>query len=112
MRRDAKRTRDRLLVATGELLESVGPNFTLPDLARQAGVDEAALDALLRRLERARFAAGEQPDGDGVADLAAVAGSLRAGASTRRRLLATLLPQSLAGRAPVVPAPGPATLAR
>ena len=43
MRRDAKRTRDRLLVATGELLESVGPNFTLPDLARQAGVGVATV---------------------------------------------------------------------
>lgn len=81
-------------------------------LARQPGVDEAALDLLLRRVERARFSRGEQPDGDGVADLVAVTDSLRAGAPSRRRLLATLLPQSLAGRTPVARVPEPATVAR
>lgn len=43
MRRDAQRTRDRLVLATGELLETVGPNFTLPELARQAGVGVATV---------------------------------------------------------------------
>ncbi len=41
MRSDARRTRDRLLDAAGELLETSGLHFTLPDLARQAGVGTA-----------------------------------------------------------------------
>lgn len=41
MRSDARRTRDRLLDAAGELLETNGQHFTLPDLARQAGVGAA-----------------------------------------------------------------------
>ncbi len=41
MRSDARRTRDRLLDAAGELLEAGGQHFTLPDLARQAGVGTA-----------------------------------------------------------------------
>jgi transglutaminase-like putative cysteine protease len=80
-------------------------------LAVQPGVDDEALQALLQRVEHARFARGEQPAGDGVADLDAVVTSLRAGASTRRRLLAALLPQSLAGRAPVARVAGSGTLA-
>ena len=42
-RRDARRTRDRLLDAAGELLEASGPHFTLPDLARYAGVGTATV---------------------------------------------------------------------
>jgi hypothetical protein len=80
-------------------------------LAGQPGVDDDALQALLQRVERARFSRGEQPAGDGVADLDAVVTSLRAGASRRRRLLATLLPQSLAGRAPVARVAGSGRLA-
>lgn len=71
-------------------------------LAQRPEVDEASLETLLRRVERSRFARGVQPDGDGVADLEAVVTSIRAGASRRRRIVATLLPQSLTGRAPVV----------
>jgi transglutaminase-like putative cysteine protease len=80
-------------------------------LAGQPGVDHVALQALLQRVERARFSRGQQPAGDGVADLDAVVTSLRAGASRRRRLLATLLPQSLAGRAPVARVAGSGRLA-
>ncbi|KQX75269.1 DUF3488 and transglutaminase-like domain-containing protein [Aeromicrobium sp. Root472D3] len=76
-------------------------------LAQQPGVDQASLDALLRRVEQVRFSRGEQPDGDGVGDLVAVTSSLRAGASGRRRLLATFLPQSLTGRTPVRLLPDP-----
>lgn len=43
LRRDAQRSRDRLLDAAGELLESTGPLFTLPDLARHAGVGVATV---------------------------------------------------------------------
>lgn len=42
-RSDARRTRDRLLDAAAELLESDGQHFTLPDLARQAGVGTATV---------------------------------------------------------------------
>ncbi|MET0931125.1 MAG: DUF3488 and transglutaminase-like domain-containing protein [Aeromicrobium sp.] len=71
-------------------------------LARQPGVDGDSLEALLRRVERARFARDATVDGDGVTELRAVVTSLRGGASRRQKLLATLLPQSLTGRAPVV----------
>jgi len=80
-------------------------------LARRPGVDTAALDALLRRVEQVRFSRGAQPDGDGVADLTAVVTSIRAGSPRRTRLVATLLPQSLTGRAPVVRIAEPGTLA-
>ena len=80
-------------------------------LATRPGVDVARLESLLRRVEQARFSNGAQPDGDGVADVEAVVASLRAGASGRARLIATVLPQSLTGRAPVVRIPGPGTLA-
>ncbi len=40
-RSDAQRYRDRLLDAAGELMEADGPNFTLPELARRAGVGTA-----------------------------------------------------------------------
>ena len=43
LRSDARRTRDRLLDAAAELLESDGQHFTLPDLARQAGVGTATV---------------------------------------------------------------------
>src|SRR5690606_24338436 len=42
-RRDAQRSRDRLLDAAGELLERTGPRFTLPDLARHAGLGTATV---------------------------------------------------------------------
>ncbi|MET0448399.1 MAG: DUF3488 and transglutaminase-like domain-containing protein [Aeromicrobium sp.] len=71
-------------------------------LARQPGVDADTLEALLRRVERARFAREALTDGDPVAELTAVVASLRNGASRRQKVLATLLPQSLTGRAPVV----------
>ena len=71
-------------------------------LARRPGVDTVALESLLRRVEQARFSRGAQPEGDGVADLRAVVTSIRTGAPRRRRVRATLLPQSLTGRAPVV----------
>jgi len=80
-------------------------------LTQQPGVDSAALETLLRRVEQVRFSRGAQPDGDGVADLAAVVSSLRDGASRRRRAVATVLPQSLTGRAPVVRLAEPGTLA-
>jgi len=41
LRSDAQRTRDRLLDAAADLLESDGAHFTLPELARQAGVGTA-----------------------------------------------------------------------
>ena len=80
-------------------------------LAAQPGVDGDALQALLRRVEHVRFSRGEQPPGDGVADLQSVTASLRAGASSRRRLLAALLPQSLTGRTPVARVTSSGTLA-
>jgi transglutaminase-like putative cysteine protease len=80
-------------------------------LSRRPGVEAEPLEALLRRVEQARFAQGAQPDGDGVAALRAVIRSLRAGSSTRHRVLAALLPQSLTGRAPVVRIGEPGTLA-
>ncbi len=43
LRSDARRTRDRLLDAAGDLLEASGQHFTLPDLARQAGVGTATV---------------------------------------------------------------------
>ena len=43
LRSDARRTRDRLLDAAAELLESDGQHFTLPDLARQSGVGTATV---------------------------------------------------------------------
>ena len=94
-------------------LEDVARDFRVPAsaadtprgfaarLARQPGVDQASLEALLRRVEHVRFSRGEQPAGDGVSDLVAVARSLREGATARRRLVATVLPQSLTGRTPV-----------
>jgi transglutaminase-like putative cysteine protease len=80
-------------------------------LARRPAVDADSLEALLRRVELARFARDAVTAGDGVADLRAVVGSLRAGASRRHRWLATFLPQSLTGRAPVtrIVEPRPAT---
>ncbi|MCW2839480.1 MAG: hypothetical protein JWR55_963, partial [Aeromicrobium sp.] len=80
-------------------------------LARRPGVDPDALEALLRRVEQARFARDAVTTGDGVADLRSVVGSLRSGASRRQRWVATLLPQSLTGRAPVarIVEPGPVT---
>lgn len=74
-------------------------------LAAQPGVDTAALDALLRRVEQARFARQVDTDGDGVAELCAVLASVRAGSTKRQRVLAAVLPQSLTGRAPVLRVP-------
>ncbi|MCW2768813.1 MAG: hypothetical protein JWR27_246 [Aeromicrobium sp.] len=81
-------------------------------LRRRPGIDVTALDALLRRVERERFARDADVDGNGLADLRAVARSIRAGAGKRERLRATLLPESIAGRAPVLrfePGTEPAT---
>lgn len=65
-------------------------------------IDGASLDSLLQRVELTRFGRGQAPDGDGVLDLLAVLKSIRAGASRRQRLVATLLPRSLAGRPTVL----------
>jgi AcrR family transcriptional regulator len=43
LRSDARRTRDRLLDAAVALLEAGGAHFTLPDVARQAGVGTATV---------------------------------------------------------------------
>lgn len=95
-------------------LEDVARDFRIPAsaadtprgfaarLAGRPGVDAASLEALLRRVEQARFARDAQPDGDGVAELDAVVTSVRAGATGRQRLVAAIFPQSLASRAPVV----------
>ncbi|MCL3818266.1 transglutaminase TgpA family protein [Aeromicrobium wangtongii] len=80
-------------------------------LGQRPGVEAAPLEALLRRVERARFAQDAESEGDGVAELRAVVRSLREGSSARTRVLATLLPQSLAGRAPVMRIAEPGTLA-
>lgn len=65
-------------------------------------IDASALDALLHRVERARFARQQSDDGDGVGELRAVLASLRAGSTRPQRLVAALLPRSLTGRAPVL----------
>lgn len=80
-------------------------------LAGQPGVDTASLDALLRRVEQARFARQVDASGDGVAELQAVLVSIRAGATKRQRLVAAVLPRSLTGRAPVLRVPQTGTLA-
>ena len=79
-------------------------------LARRPGVDADSLEALLRRVERARFARDAETTGDGVDELHAVVTSLRAGSSRRQRWIATLLPQSLTGRAPVARIVDPGTV--
>lgn len=51
LRADTQRTRDRLLDAAGRLIEERGLDFSLPDLAREAGVSTATVyrhfDALI-----------------------------------------------------------------
>jgi transglutaminase-like putative cysteine protease len=79
-------------------------------LARRPGVDADSLEALLRRVERARFARDAETTGDGVDELDAVVSSLRDGSSRRQRWIATLLPQSLTGRAPVARIVDPGTV--
>ena len=79
-------------------------------LAERPGIDPDSLEALLRRVERARFARDAAPVGDGVDELGAIVSSLRSGASRRQRWLATLLPQSLTGRAPVTRIVEPGTV--
>ncbi|AXT84548.1 hypothetical protein C6I20_04605 [Aeromicrobium sp. A1-2] len=84
----------------------LGVRFSVADTPRgfsrrlhdRSGVDHEALDRLLDRIERARFARSSGVDGDGAGDLRIVIASLRAGASARQRWRATLLPRSLAGR--------------
>lgn len=78
-------------------------------LGGRPGIDAEALDALLRRVEQARFSRDASTTSGGVDDLVAVVRSVRDGATGRQRLRATLLPQSLGGRARVasVPRPGP-----
>lgn len=80
-------------------------------LSERGQIDAEALEALLTRVELARFARTQTQDGDGLADLAAVVTSIRTGASWRQRLVATLLPRSLAGRPPVLRA-APETVAK
>lgn len=82
------------------------------DRLRQCpGIDVGALESLLRRVEVTRFSREARLDGDGVADLIAVTSSIRAGAGRRKRIVATLLPRSLAGR-PAVLRAAPAAAAR
>lgn len=71
-------------------------------------IDGDSLDALLSRVEVTRFARDRVPDGDGVADLVAVVKSIRAGATRRQKIVATLLPRSLAGRPTVLRVTEPA----
>ncbi len=80
-------------------------------LANLPGIDTNSLDALLRRVEQSRFAREADIDGDGVAELRAVIASIRRGSTQRQRLLATVLPQSLTGRTPVLRVTGAGTLA-
>lgn len=65
-------------------------------------IDGDSLDLLLRRVELTRFGRGQAPDGDGVKDLVAVVKSIQVGATRRQRIVATLLPRSLAGRPTVL----------
>jgi transglutaminase-like putative cysteine protease len=66
-------------------------------LGGRPGIDHDALNRLLKRVERARFARTALQEGDGVDDLRAVIASLGEGASRQERWRAVLLPRSLAG---------------
>ncbi|MEJ7633179.1 DUF3488 and transglutaminase-like domain-containing protein [Aeromicrobium sp.] len=67
-------------------------------LSERRGIDQEALDRLLRRVERARFARAAAQDGDGVDDLRAVIASLEVDATRQERWRAIALPRSLSGR--------------
>ncbi|MFI5425715.1 DUF4129 domain-containing transglutaminase family protein [Aeromicrobium sp. UC242_57] len=95
-------------------LEDVARDFGVPTSAADTprgfagrlldrpGIDAESLEALLQRVEIARFSRDATQDGDGVDDLVAVLDSVRAGSTRRQRLVATLLPRSLAGRPTVL----------
>jgi len=67
------------------------------------GIDHDALNRLLKRVERARFARTAVQEGDGAADLRAIIDSLASGASRSERGRAVALPRSLAGRRAYIP---------
>jgi transglutaminase-like putative cysteine protease len=72
-------------------------------IGTREGIDHDALNRLLKRVERARFARTSVHDGDGVDDLRAVIASFAVGASRRERWRAVALPRSLAGRRAYAP---------
>lgn len=55
LRADTQRTRDRLLDATGRLTERKGLDFTLPELAREAGVSTATVYRHFEALQELRL---------------------------------------------------------
>jgi hypothetical protein len=72
-------------------------------LRARDGIDDEALNRLLRRVERARFARSGVAEGDGVDDLRAVIASMAQGASRQERWRALALPRSLSGRRAYAP---------
>jgi transglutaminase-like putative cysteine protease len=66
-------------------------------LGGRSGIDHDALNRLLKRVERARFARTALQEGDGADDLRSVIASLGEGASRHERWRAVVLPRSLAG---------------
>ena len=72
-------------------------------LGTRDGIDHDALNRLLKRVERARFARTAAEDGDGAEDLRTVIASFAAGASRQERWRARALPRSLAGRRAYAP---------
>jgi hypothetical protein len=81
-------------------------------LGTREGIDHDALDRLLKRVERARFARTPIEEGDGSGDLRAIIASFATGASRQERWRAVALPRSLSGRrafAPSSPLPNVAS---
>lgn len=72
-------------------------------LGARDGIDHDALNRLLQRVERARFARTAIDEGDGLDDLRAILRSLSEGASRQERWRAIALPRSLAGRRAYAP---------
>lgn len=72
-------------------------------LGARDGIDHDALNRLLQRVERARFARTAIDEGDGLDDLRAILASLSQGASRQERWRAIALPRSLAGRRAYAP---------
>ncbi|WP_188110476.1 transglutaminase TgpA family protein [Aeromicrobium ginsengisoli] len=72
-------------------------------LGTRDGIDHEALNRLLQRVERARFARSAVREGDGIDDLRAVIDSLHRAASRKEKWRAIALPRSLAGRRAYVP---------
>ena len=72
-------------------------------LGTREGIDHDALNRLLKRVERARFARTGVHEGDGVDELRAIIASFAAGASRQERWRAVALPRSLAGRRAYAP---------